>query len=357
MLVKISIIVPVYNAELFLERCLITLLSQTIQDIEIIVINDGSKDKTAILAENFKSKDSRVIVEHFKKNMGVSYARNVGIDRASGEFITFVDADDWVETDMYERLYQVAKKENANIAICGIKLVSARGGVERKFTNNIEIMDENDINKKLIPLMCTDSIIGNSPCNKIYSNELIRSLNGRFPIGLKRAEDLEFNRQVIPFAKRIVIIPETLYNYFLLNNSAMRSAIKNYHDIYLENRERTLIFMKKYDLMNGELLSDLNTTLLKNLLLEVDYNCSRSVYLSILDSYKSIREVSEIPEINEIINSHTNYTEFGFFDRIIIKCFKKKKFLFVLLYGLINARVLLRVKESSRQLIVIFRRQ
>ena len=101
----VSIIVPIYNAQNYLNRCLDSLLAQTLEDIEIILINDGSKDDSLAICRAYEEKDSRIIVID-QKNAGVSAARNAGLDRASGQYVGFVDPDDWVEPDMYALMYE-----------------------------------------------------------------------------------------------------------------------------------------------------------------------------------------------------------------------------------------------------------
>ena len=119
---KISIIVPVYNTEKYLSKCLNSLIKQTYKDIEIIVVNDGSKDKSLEIAKKIAKQDNRIKVFN-KENGGLSSARNFGIEKASGEYIGFVDSDDYIKENMFEILYNMIKEANAKIAICGWYLV------------------------------------------------------------------------------------------------------------------------------------------------------------------------------------------------------------------------------------------
>lgn len=114
---KVSIVVPIYNVEAYLSRCLDSILSQTLQDIEVIAVNDGSTDASGEILDQYASKDTRIIVIH-KKNGGVSAARNDGIQLVKGEYIGFVDPDDWIDHDMYEALYHSAVEEKADIVMC-----------------------------------------------------------------------------------------------------------------------------------------------------------------------------------------------------------------------------------------------
>lgn len=118
----ISIIVPVYNVEFFLEECVQSILGQTYTNLEVILVNDGSTDKSGELCNDFAAKDNRIKVVH-KENGGLSCARNAGLEIATGEYVGFVDADDWIESDMYERMYAKIAENGADICICGFKLL------------------------------------------------------------------------------------------------------------------------------------------------------------------------------------------------------------------------------------------
>lgn len=121
----ISIIVPVYNVEQYLDDCLISIINQTYKNLEIILIDDGSTDKSGKICDEYAKKDSRIIVIH-KENGGVSSARNAGLRIAKGAYIGFVDPDDWIAEDMYEVLYSNAKKYDADVSVCKYKIVKNR---------------------------------------------------------------------------------------------------------------------------------------------------------------------------------------------------------------------------------------
>lgn len=125
---KVSIIVPVYNTEAYLERCLKSLVNQTLKDIEIICIDDGSKDNSVAILKKYSQLDKRIkIIE--QENLGVSVARNNGLKLATGEYIGFVDSNDWIDLDFYEKLYNAAKKYDADISACGIKRLHINGNI------------------------------------------------------------------------------------------------------------------------------------------------------------------------------------------------------------------------------------
>ena len=115
---KVSIIVPVYNVEKYLDRCMESLLNQTLKDIEIILVDDGSPDNCPQMCDDYAKKDSRVKVVH-KANAGLGYARNSGLDVATGEYVAFVDSDDYVELDMYEQMYEASLNYQVQMVLCG----------------------------------------------------------------------------------------------------------------------------------------------------------------------------------------------------------------------------------------------
>lgn len=119
---KITVVVPIYNSDRFLERCIRSVINQTFQDIEVLLINDGSNDKSGQICDKYAEKDSRITVYH-KKNQGVSSARNLAIDKAKGEYICFVDSDDEIDKCMLEELHKLINNNNADIVICGHKSI------------------------------------------------------------------------------------------------------------------------------------------------------------------------------------------------------------------------------------------
>ena len=131
MIKKISIITPVYNAEKYIERCVNSVLNQTYENIEFIIVNDGSTDNTAKILNRLKKNDSRIMVIH-KKNEGVSKARNTALKKATGKYVLFVDADDWLESTMCEDLISHAEKNNSDVVIC-------------EYYNYYEILDKKEI--------------------------------------------------------------------------------------------------------------------------------------------------------------------------------------------------------------------
>lgn len=196
----ISVIVPVYNVEQYLNKCIDSIINQTYKNLEIILVNDGSTDNSSIICDEYANKDRRIKVIH-KSNGGLSDARNAGIDAAKGKYIGFIDSDDWVEIDMYSKLYSIASKENVDIAQCDFirtysedeKIYNNTNEVIKLYTG-IEMLEQLYKNKYVKNILIW---------NKIYKRELFDNI--RFPKG-KIHEDEFTTHKLFFISKRVVDI-------------------------------------------------------------------------------------------------------------------------------------------------------
>ena len=170
---KVSVIVPVYNVEKYLEKCLTSMVNQTLQDIEIIVVNDGSKDGSQKIIDEFQQKFLSKIKSFSKENGGLSDARNFGLDNATGEFIGFVDSDDYVSETMFEEMYDLAKKHSAEMVICNLQKVDEHGNVTQKLTQIPNMPEKIDLEKNFSVF----SDLSYFACNKIFKKELFQKNN------------------------------------------------------------------------------------------------------------------------------------------------------------------------------------
>lgn len=239
----ISIIIPVYNAEHFLERCLSSLLSQTYKNLEIILVNDGSTDNSANIINQFAKKDSRISPIH-QNNQGVSTARNIGLKNANGDFIGFVDADDEVLPEMYEVLLKNALENKADISHCGFEVITRDSTVKFHGTGDFSILDKNQGVQEIL----SGTRVEPSVCNKIYKKNVIENLE--FPTDIKINEDLLFNIEAFYKAETSVFNDVVLYRYINNGESASRSAFteKKAKDIYeVAKRIKNLIKDKELE--------------------------------------------------------------------------------------------------------------
>lgn len=238
----ISIIVPIYNVECYLKRCLDSVIHQTYTNLEIILVDDGSLDSCPQICDEYATKDKRIVVIH-KKNGGLSDARNAGLDKCKGEYITFIDSDDWVNEKYIENLLKIATTENADITIG-----------ENVRTDGININDKVSYNtitysskEALIHLFTKNHDAFIISCGKLYKKHLFSTL--RFPIG-KFHED-EFTTYILFYnSKKIVYTSEILYYYYQRTGSI--ASTRHPWDVldYLE--KRYLFFKEKKE---TELLS------------------------------------------------------------------------------------------------------
>lgn len=191
----ISVIVPLYNVEKYLERCIDSIINQTYDNLEIILVDDGSTDRSGLICDQYKEQDTRIKVIH-KKNGGASSARNQGMSIAKGSYIGFIDSDDYIAPDMYESLYQ-HMKEGVDIVSCALLNISLRDKAVLYGTDDaITLKTEEALHELLI-----NRILSFSACNKLFKKEAIDHLS--FPEG-KVGEDLPFIYQAIKDCKKIV---------------------------------------------------------------------------------------------------------------------------------------------------------
>lgn len=223
----ISIVVPVYNLEKYIAVCLDSILAQTYQNLEIVVVDDGSKDGSAEIIRRYAEKDSRIIPV-YKENGGVTDARMRGISVCHGEWIGFVDGDDEIEPDMYERLLKNAEKYLADISHCGYCICFTDG--RRNYIGNTGTMKIQNTEEGVIDLL-EGIIIEPSLCTKIYKRELFENLEQLIPKAIKNNEDLLMNYYLFSRSEKSVFEDWCPYHYRANAASASRSHI-NENRIY-----------------------------------------------------------------------------------------------------------------------------
>lgn len=228
---KISVIIPVYNTAKYLEKCLASVLNQTLKDIEIICIDDGSTDNSLEIIKEFGQSDGRVKFLT-QKNQGQSVARNVGIKAAQGEYIGFIDSDDWADESMFEKLYENAKAYDSDIAMCSINVFNeATGEISDKDPYmTLDLFDKSFENRafdytEILNFLFRICVV---PWNKIYKREFLVSKNLHFVENLN-FEDNVFNLQTLIASKRLSLVKEPLVYYrrqsqtsYTFNNDAKK---------------------------------------------------------------------------------------------------------------------------------------
>lgn len=221
----VSIIITVFNTENFVQECIESVCSQTYKQIEIIIVDDGSTDNSPLICDKYQNQYSFIKVIH-KKNEGVSVARNVGMDNATGKYITFIDSDDLIEKNYCESFVKCAEDNNADIVICDYKSFGRDKMLSSSFTK--DLVDIQEYKKELIlrtlfrefGTHINNSVVSaGATWGKFYNLEFIRRINVRFIPGLVRAQDTVFWLNVLIKSDKIVHLKENLYSYRLNNLS------------------------------------------------------------------------------------------------------------------------------------------
>ncbi|OON97917.1 MAG: hypothetical protein ATN32_05130 [Candidatus Epulonipiscium fishelsonii] len=273
---KVSIIVPVYNVAPYLDKSIRSILNQSLKDIEIILINDGSTDNSLDICKKYAKKDQRIRLIN-KSNGGVSSARNIGLDISTGNYIGFVDPDDWIDKDMYSIMYEKITEHNCDICLCdyyitdGTRKYKIKNSLYKKIYKQDELISKIIIpmisprytipydNKRISPILCT----------VLYNSKLLKQNNIKFNTNLVRGEDKIFNIHAIINAKNLVYISKELYYYFKRMNSATHkyypnNVMKQYYKIIqafyisnnlntIDNREDTIELLYYLSVWNNKL--------------------------------------------------------------------------------------------------------
>jgi len=227
---KISVIVPVYKVEPYLRKCLDSIINQTYKNLQIILVDDGSPDNCGRICDEYAAKDKRIAVLH-QENKGVSAARNAGLALADGEYLGFVDSDDWIEPDMYAYLLNNLRGYGADIAVCG-RLECYKKKKIFKGWQNIKLLNKERAMEKLLQ----SDTMNNLLWDKLWRKELFAGVT--FPEG-RTFEDIAVMHRLFAKSNRVVCLPEAKYNYRqwlggIVNNTSLHNRI-NY---YLAAKER-----------------------------------------------------------------------------------------------------------------------
>lgn len=223
----VSIIIPVYNVELYLSKCIDSILAQSFTDWECILVDDGSKDKSGSICDNYALKDNRIKVIH-QNNSGVSVARQVGIDNVCGEYSIHVDPDDWIESNMLEELYNKAKSDDADMVICDY--FKHEDGVQQYINQSPNLLEPIKIIEQMLTTNMYPQLYG-SCCNKLVRCSCFNSSDNliRFePEDLSLGEDVVFNcRLLMSTVHRVSYLNKAFYHYEVRSNSLCSTLEKN----------------------------------------------------------------------------------------------------------------------------------
>ncbi|NHM29280.1 glycosyltransferase family 2 protein [Neobacillus terrae] len=292
---KISIIVPIYKVEPYLRQCVGSILAQSYTNFELILVDDGSPDKCGEICDEYAKKDNRIKVIH-KKNGGLSSARNAGLDIAAGDFIGFIDGDDFVDTDMYEILYNLLVEYNADVAECSLKIIKSSNlqplETDKIKDGTVESGDNLFALKRLL-----EKPIRNVACNKLYKKELFADL--RYPD--KLYEDGFLTYKIFYKLKKYVFIELDKYNYVQREDSIMGKQ-KKYS---LKNLDGLEVQEERYQFLKSRIKN-------QTILILAEYNLFRQIlfhYKMMQQDSKQIDPDRKFRKMlkNRIIKEYTRY--------------------------------------------------
>lgn len=214
----VSVIVPIYNVEEYLERCVDSILNQTFTDFELILVDDGSTDNSGQICDEYAESDERVKVIH-KENGGLSDARNAGIDVSTGQYMMFVDSDDYIDPKMIEILYERILKDGSDIAVCNLLSVDENGNFMKDKNKTMAISEDSVYSGEQFLYVVASGYV--TACTKLYKSEIFDSI--RFPKG-KLNEDVFVSYQTVERCKLVSCVAKALYFYRKRNTSIMNSS-------------------------------------------------------------------------------------------------------------------------------------
>lgn len=294
---KISVIVPVYKVEPFLDRCVQSIVDQTYRNLEIILVDDGSPDNCPAMCDNWALKDSRIKVIH-KTNGGLSDARNAGMQVATGELMGFVDSDDWIASDMYQRLYERMEQDDSDMVACGVEMVWEDGTPSRMLTQSGDcVLNRNEAMEAIIK----EDRLKHPVWYKLYKTVLVQNI--LFPGG-KYHEDVFWSYQAVGASQRISVTDYVGYFYRQRGDSIMGEKYTLKRLDAVEATAKWCAYVKEQfpeliGLMQGKLIGCCmyhNQLLLQNSVLDYDGRCKKWVQLqagSVGMQWKKDRRISQ----------------------------------------------------------------
>lgn len=288
---KVSVLVPVYNTEKYLSKCLDSILCQTLEDIEIIITNDGSTDNSQNIIKAYAQKDSRIKYS-YQKNSGLGATRNIGIEMARGEYIAFLDSDDWVEANCYEVMYQSAKKNDSDLVISDYFIDSL----------NHTALYKHELRTKQQYIGDIMTITHAFSWNKLYKRDLILNNGLKFPLrnDFENVEDQYFSIRSVFFANHIAYTQQPLIHYNVRESSIVNKYQKTLMHDCIELYKRNLLFFEEFN-VKKEYVSYLNSGFINQISQIISNEFKQSNSNKMMHKIKNIKKLLELKEINSLL--------------------------------------------------------
>lgn len=312
----ISVIVPIYNVEKYINQCIDSIINQTYTNLEIILVDDGSPDNCGKICDEYAEKDNRIKVIH-KENDGVSSARNKGIEETTGDWMTFVDADDIIEENFCERMLEIAKLENSQCVVCGYnRLYSNRQ--EMVIKEKCFSINGNDFFDKVFEVQSGFGFAN----MKLWKADLIKKENIKFDKQLRVGEDAFFCMQIAKKVEKVYYINEALYTYRFNEESVVRNFDENYVQKYLLSMQKVKEYTQK---TNQDNIKQLYNYIAYHVLLIVINYCFHPENSQ--SGNKLLKQVCQIVEFKDSIKNST-YEGISITRRITLFTLKHKLYFF-----------------------------
>lgn len=318
-MVKVSVIVPVYNSEKYLNKCIDSILNQTLKEIELILVNDGSTDRSRKILEEYSEMDDRVIVLNIK-NGGPARARNKGIKIAKGKYLSFVDSDDYIDGDFLEKLYNTADNNKVQMIMTNYKDINMFNGVTSMTCHELEcgvIFNKDRIKKDILTTFTKTINYGFfSMCNKLYLREYLLKLGFLIDETRDHGEDWLFNINIFLNLNSFIAVEKPLYNYIHANeNSLMTKYRENQFEIYLDGRKKIISLLPSdvidYKELNKKFIYEFSSYIIKT-------------YRNISDKSKRKELLNRVVYEKEVIESCKNVDGLPFNFKIIAFLIRNK---------------------------------
>lgn len=332
----VSIIIPMYNSEKYISKCINAILNQSFNNFEVIIIDDGSNDNSKKIVE-FTIKDDNRFKMIYQKNLGVSEARNVGIHNAKGKYIIFIDSDDWIEKNYIEKLVNNIEEKNADFAWCDWMVHEHKKKYRNCISSNLN--KESKVNDLIIHFINSRS--GGAPWGKIYLKEIINNKNIKFKSNIPYAEDYLFNLEFLAHAQKVVYINEALINYNCLKIGEGSKKREDYDEIQLkvEKLKEKIIsekycFDNKYDtLLNTQYFKVCCLSIINTKNLNLSFEETKSKINDIINKFNIVNRLS----LNKINLGNLSFRE-------IIMYFLIKNKMITLLTLIIMYKKIIKIK-------------
>ncbi|MDQ0256577.1 glycosyltransferase involved in cell wall biosynthesis [Evansella vedderi] len=326
MTIKVSVIIPVYNAEQYIAECIESLLSQTLKECEFIFINDGSTDKSREIIKAFKLHDERIKLIN-QENQGVSIARNKGLEQALGEYIGFVDADDYIESDMYETLYYSAKDNNCDVVFSNFEgqLDGHKYIIQYPFPTN-KVLPKCYVHTEIAKYLIKEDNL-NSVWNKLYKLNVVIDNNISFPNKVVIGEDSLFNIQIFSTVSNAMYLDYKGYHYRDVDGSATRDiSAKDYYKRALEVYSLKIPENFSLYIDNKQIKELKSIKLIKSVMSFIHLYFTPSNKMGLTMRYKYVKDMINDKYVNNALAYYfeKEYNNSGRFEKVFCKLIKYK---------------------------------